>query len=366
MKIILTGGGTGGHVTPALNVAKKLLELHPDTELLFIGRHGGSENDAVKRMGLKLCELEIYGIKRSLSPSNLKRALIAIRSIGKAKKIIKDFSPDVILGTGGYVCWPVLTAGRRLGIPTAIHESNLYPGLVTRLLAKNCSAVLLNHKETSEYLKSSHNITQVGNPVSDELFRSKRVEARYKLGIRDCDKLIVSFGGSGGAENLNRAIIEMMEKYSSKVPGIKHIHATGKMYFEKYGQGFRRIDGCEIMPYINDMPTLLAASDVTISRCGAMTLSELAAAGCCSVLIPSPNVTNDHQRKNGEYLAKKKAAILIEECEASCEKLIDVVSTLLEDRNAREKYSRRISALADRGAARKICTVLSELSGEAK
>ena len=220
MKIILTGGGTGGHVTPALSVAQRLLREDPKTEILFIGRKDGKENDAVKKAGLPLFELEIYGIKRSLNLTNLKRIFKAVSAKRKAKAVIKSFSPDVVLGTGGYVCWPVLSAAKHLGIPTAIHESNTCPGLVTRVLSRRATAVLLNYGETANHLKRKKNCMTVGNPVNEELYRTRRDDARASLGLTDKSVFILSFGGSGGADVLNKSIAALMKNVSSCIKGV--------------------------------------------------------------------------------------------------------------------------------------------------
>jgi len=362
MRVLLTGGGTGGHVTPALSVAKILLSRSESTEILFIGRKGGGENSAVKKMNLRLEELEIYGIKRSISPSNLKRAFCALRAVNKAKKIINEFSPDVILGTGGYVCWPVLVAGRKLGVPTAIHESNASPGLVTRLLSKHCDAVLLNTPQTKEKLKNAKRIITVGNPISPEIYRTSRATARGALGLSCRDIFILSFGGSGGAAALNSAVLELMSKVSSKVPNVRHLHATGKAYYESLCTAAEKYPSCKIIPYIENMPIYLRAADIVISRCGAMTISELAAAECCSVLIPSPNVTGDHQRKNAEALSLCGAAIMLEEKNLMNGSLCQTVEKLIFSPSLRMLLSAKISLCKTPDAAEKIADVLAELS----
>lgn len=361
MKVLLCGGGTGGHVTPALSVAQKLLEEGNENEILFIGRKDGKENLAVKKAQIELSELEIYGIKRSLSPSNIKRLFCAIRAVKKAKRIIKAFSPDIILGTGGYVCWPTLTAGRKLGIPTAIHESNVYPGLVTRLLSRKCDAILLNKGETAKYLKGAKRVEIVGNPISSGIYRISRTQARASLGLRSNDVFILSFGGSGGADKLNSAIYELMNEVSAEQSNVFHLHATGRAYFNKWSTEHVTPGNCRIVPYIEDMPRYLKAADIVISRCGAMTLSELSAAGCCSVLIPSPNVTGDHQRKNAKSLSDSGSAILIKESELDSGRLISEVKSLVGNKDMRARLSCKISMHQTPDAQDKIIMVLKEL-----
>ena len=366
MKFLLCGGGTGGHVTPALSVAQKLKELSRDNEIHFIGRLGGRENSAVIKAGIPLSELEIYGIKRSLSFSNVKRVICAISAVKKAKKLIKSFSPDVILGTGGYVCWPVLVAGRRLGIPTAIHESNVYPGLVTRLLAKKCKAVLINKDQTRRYLGRGGRTITVGNPISSEIYRTKRADARRIIGLKSDDVFILSFGGSGGADVFNTAIYGLMREFSAQTRGVTHLHATGRAYYDKWISEKEMPNGCKVTPYIENMPRYLSAADIVITRCGAMTLSELSAAGCCSVLIPSPNVTADHQRKNARELQDSGAAIMIDEMELSDGKLISCVTRLYKTPELRRALSLKIAQHRTPKAADDIAKILCELGEDKK
>ena len=302
MRLLLCGGGTAGHIIPALAVAEELRRREPKSEILFVGREGGLENEHIKKSGFKQKTLRVYGLKRSFSLDNLTRVREAIKARGEAKKIINEFRPDVILGTGGYVCWPVISAGKRMKIPTAIHESNVYPGLTTKLLAKKCDKIMLNREETKKYLNSGISTVTVGNPIREDFEKISRKNARQKLGVSEKEILIVSFGGSIGAEVMNDVVTETMKEYTSREKDIKHIHATGRRYYEKVkGElGEANLGKCKIISYIDDMPTALMAADIVICRCGAMTLSEIAEAGVASILIPSPNVTNNHQYKNAE------------------------------------------------------------------
>ena len=203
MRIILSGGGTAGHVNPALAIAEGLKRRYPSAEILFVGRLGGNENEAIKKAGYTVRELKIHGIERRLTAKNLKNLITAIEAEHKAREIIKDFRPDVIVGTGGYVCWPVLHAAKAMNIPRAIHESNLSPGLVTRLCAKWCNSVLLNHEGTREYLKGAKNVKVIGNPIRADFGKITRAEARDSISLRDDEILILSFGGSGGSQKMS-------------------------------------------------------------------------------------------------------------------------------------------------------------------
>ena len=359
MRLLLCGGGTAGHINPAIAVAEEIKKQNPDAQILFIGREGGRENEIIKNSGLELQTIKIQGIKRSLNPENIKSVILAIRAIAKAKKIIKRFKPDVILGTGGYVCWPVITAGKSLGIPSAIHESNISPGLTTKLLAKKSDIVFLNRKETENYLPKGTKTLAVGNPLRQGFAKVSRNEAREKLKIKENETLIVSFGGSIGAEKMNEVILRIIENYSSKKDGVKHIHATGKRYYDKtrdYNK-FERF-GCKIIPFINNMAETLMAADIVISRSGAMTLSELSEVGVSAILVPSPNVTDNHQFINAKYLFDLGAADLITEENLTEETLKRAIERLKIDKNGRKKRAKNIKALSTPKSAKLIAKEL--------
>lgn len=363
MRIILCGGGTAGHVSPALAVADEIIEQDKNCSLLFIGREGGRENEAVTKAGIQLKTLKVRGLIRSIKVENLKRICEAIEARSEAKKIIKEFRPDVVLGTGGYVCWPVLSAAHALGIPTALHESNAIPGLTTRLISKKCDIIFLNHKESSKHLGRNVNCVTVGNPLRKSFSSLTRENARRKLGLKPTDIFILSFGGSGGAEKINEVLIPVVKNYSSKEPDIKHIHATGVSYYSDLPDDIKNYNkgGCQIKAYIDDMPQLLSATDIAICRCGAMTISELCQCGVCSVLIPSPNVTDNHQFENARLLQDKDAAIVIEEKNLSADNLISVINRLKSDKNGRKRRAKNIKHLSTPNAAKKIVNELKML-----
>ena len=349
MKIMFCGGGTAGHLTPAIAIAEALLKQNKNTDVLFVCRDGGSENEAVIKKGYEVETINICGFERKLSLKNAQRIFIALRAINQSKKIIKRFSPDAVIGTGGYVTFPVLRAAQKMKIPTVIHESNAFPGLVTKLLSKKCTRVLLNLKGSENEFKNKDNIRIVGNPVREDFFNNDKATARKKIGIAQNEFLISSFGGSGGSEKINNSIIALMNSHSTKSKKIRHIHSCGIKYYEKIKNENPHLiterNGCVIKPYIYDISNVILASDIIISRCGAMTLAEICAAGCASILIPSPNVTNNHQYKNAKLICDRGAAILIEESELNDRVLLDAVRKLETDSDLRKNLSKKISEL---------------------
>ena len=317
MRVLFAGGGTAGHITPALAIAERLTEENANNVTALVGREGGDENRAVISRGMKLYTLKVRGFSRKDLFGNFKTLSLTVKALGEAKKIINDFLPDIIVGTGGYVCWPILKAGMKMGIPCVIHESNIYPGLVTRLMAKRLNLTLLSAEESLKFIPKIKRWKVVGTPVSSEFFKKTRAEARKELGIKNGELFILSFGGSLGSERLNEAVIDMMNTYSEKSRNIKHVHSIGRRYFDEISKDYPDLvsgkGGCKIRPYIDNMPTHILASDIVICRAGAMTISEVCAAGAVSVLVPSPNVKDNHQFKNASALSEGGAAVLLEE-----------------------------------------------------
>lgn len=356
MKIIFTGGGTAGHINPAVSMIEEIRKQKKDADILFIGRRGGRENRILRTHHIAYEEIEVCGISRKFNLQNIKNVILALRARREAKEIIRKFSPDAVVGTGGYVSWPVISAARSLKIPTAIHESNMYPGLTTKLLARESDIVMLNNEKTKEFLPRAKQLTVVGNPLRESFLTITREGARRELGLSKNDVFIVSFGGSIGAEKLNEAVISLMRDFSEKKRNVRHIHGVGERYYKGIDKESlpRKSSGCRIVPFIENMPLYLRAADIVISRCGAMTLSEVALVGTAAILIPSPNVTDNHQYKNAKILADAGAAILIEESALTKDTLLGTVTRLYSDKTERERLGNEISRFA-RPSARAEC-----------
>lgn len=353
MKVLLCGGGTAGHVNPALAIAEAIKKEYKDSDFLFIGREGGFENQSVKKANIPQKTLKVEGLRRGLTVKNARKLLLALKAIKQAKLIISEFSPDVVVATGGYVSWPVIKAAERLRIPVVIHESNAYPGLVTRLVASKCKFVLLNHEKTAEYLKRKDNIAVIGNPIRSDFSSISRRAAREELKLNKNDCFILSFGGSIGAEKLNDVITGIMSKNIKSMPSVRHLHATGKKHFAKYRNCNLAggVSECKITPYIDDMPKKLMAADIVICRSGAITLSELAVVGVAAILIPSPNVTDNHQYKNAKLISDAGACVMIEEGELTEELLLSKIKELINDKTGRLTMAKEIKKFATKNAA---------------
>ena len=370
MKILFAGGGTAGHINPALAIADYIKLNHPDAEIYYIGTPDKLEAKLVPEKGYAFYPVRVAGFSRKLTVKgiahNINAAKLAVTSNIKAKKLLKEIKPDLVVGTGGYVSGPVLKAAQQLKIKTAIHEQNAFPGVTTKMLAPKADRVMLAMPEAEKYLKLNKKPIVTGNPIRRELLTMDKATARKILKL-DNRPLILSFGGSLGAKHLNEAICELI-KWHNPTENYYHIHATGKVGYNDMLKSLEDVklhSGIEIREYITDMDVCMAAADLVISRAGAITLGELGACGKAAVLIPSPYVAENHQYHNGMTLKNAGAAELIEEKDLTKEKLIDTVKELLANKdkiNLMEKASRE-NAIID--ANERIYKVLMDLYNEA-
>ena len=354
MRVVFTCGGTGGHINPALAVAKLLKERQPDSEILFMGAEDGMESTLIPREGFRLETVKISSFDRKLTPKgiahNVKTAVDLVGSLRKATGILKDFRPDVILGTGGYASFPALRQGAKLGIPTAVHEANAVPGLATRLVMKQVDRVLVCFEECRNQYPDPKKVVPVGMPVSEAFVFTKREQARKELGLLPEEKLIVSCWGSLGAREMNKKIARFFQIEAKEEP-YHHIHATGSygwrwmpQLLEEYGVDFSKHPKLEMREYIYNMPTLMAAADLMICRAGSSTLNEVAASGVPAIIVPSPNVTDNHQEKNARLLERRGAARVLLEKDCDGDLLYKTAKELLE---APEQLASMRSALQD-------------------
>ena len=339
MKVLFTGGGTAGHINPALAAAGYLRQKEPDAQILYVGNKGGMEERLVPQAGFEIKTVHISGFQRKLTPKNLWRnAQTVVRvftATAEAKKILQEFAPDVCVGTGGYVSGPVIREAAKLGIPCVIHESNAYPGVTTKMLAKSVKTVMLAVPDAKKYLDPKAVCTVTGNPVRGEVLAAQREESRKALGLDD-RPLVLSFGGSLGASALNRAAAYMLAQ-SAKEGKYQHIHGYGahdeKFLSEcrEFGLDLEKSPQIQVLTYIDNMPQCLSAADLVIGRAGAMTLSEIEAKAKASILIPSPHVAENHQFHNAMALVNRGAAEIIEEKDLTGELLWEKVQGILSD-----------------------------------
>lgn len=368
MKVMMCGGGTGGHVNPALSIAAAIRAANPDAEIEFVGTRKGMENDLVPRAGYKISYVKVRGFRRSLSPKNIDAAIKAFTSVITAKKILKNFKPDIVIGTGGYVSWPTVKAAKQLGIPTLIHEQNAYPGMTTRMLSHFADEICISFDESRRFFdeKVRSKLILTGNPVSTTYVT--RAEARKALGLKDDQVYILSYGGSLGAEKVNEYCFDLLSSIAGR-PDLYQTHAVGHAGYPKYSalareRGLDKADNIEILEYIYDMPLRQAAADVIVCRAGAITLAELACMGKAAVLIPSPNVTDDHQYKNASVLEKACAAVVFRESELDGAKLTESVLSLAGDPEKRRIAETNIRKFARPAAAETIAARAMELAAK--
>lgn len=368
MKIMIAAGGTGGHVNPALAVAGELKKQMPDCEIRFVGTADRIESKVVPEAGFPLDTIKISGFKRSFSgaaiKSNLKTVSQLFKSSSAVKKILRDFSPDVVVGFGGYVSGPVVRMAAKMGIPTAIHEQNAYPGVTNKALSSRVDAVMLTVAEAAKELRCKNEPIITGLPIRGELLLADPVISRAELKFDD-KPIVLSMGGSLGAQAINEAMTEVIaNKWRSG--RCNFLHATGQYglwMFDKLKE--RGVDlnskNVQVREYINDMARCLSAADLVICRAGASSLSEFEALGKPSILIPSPNVTENHQYHNAMALVDHGAAVIIEEKDLTSERLQQEIERLITDHCAREKLGENAKKLACLDATERICKVITNL-----
>lgn len=354
LKILVTGGGTGGHVFPAIAIADAIKKLRPDTEFLFVGAHGKMEMERVPKAGYDIEGLNIAGFQRSISLKNLSFPFKLLRSLWKARNIVRKFQPDVVIGTGGYASGPVMRAAQRAGIPTLIQEQNSYAGVTNKLLARKASKICVAYDHMEQFFPLDK-IVFTGNPVRSDILNleGKREEGLKYYGLDPEKKTVVVIGGSLGARTLNNAMrdnVEFFEKYD----GLQVIWQCGKFYeYEYTAMETAKLPNIECRAFIDRMDLLYAASDVVISRAGALSISELCLVGKPAILVPSPNVAEDHQTKNALALVEKGAARLVRDAEAG-EKMLQDALLILESEALAFSLSESIRQMGRPNAAEAI------------
>ena len=376
MNVIFTCGGTGGHINPAIAVANIWKERYPKDNILFIGAKDRMEEKLVPQAGYKLHTIPASGMSRGKSLQALKHNLQAVsylfQAVASCKKVIKEFKADVVVGTGGYASFPALWAASQLGIPTCVHEANAMPGLTTRMIANRATRVLTCFPESAKYYKHPEKVEVVGMPVRKEFILTRKETARKELGL-DERPLIVSAFGSQGAEAMNRVMAELFALEKEAGYPFRHIHAIGRYgvewmpdYVKQQGVDLAENKGISMQEYIYNMPTMMAAADIFISRAGASSCNEIAASGTPCILIPSPNVTDNHQEKNARALSDQGAAILVLEKDCTAEVLMEHITALLHDGEAYGKMERALQKMCVIDSAERLCDIIYELGSGKK
>lgn len=372
MRAIFTCGGTAGHINPAISVAKLLQARRPDAEILFVGAEDGMENKLVPREGFRLETLKISNYQRKLTPKGIWHNLVTLKnlhgSLKKADRILKEFRPDVIVGTGGYASYPMLKQGAKRGVPTAVHEANAMPGLTTRMVADTAARIMVCFPESRDYYKNPERVQVVGMPVREDFLYTKRADARRALGLGD-EPLVISAWGSLGAREMNRMITDFMLLEVQNGCPWRHIHATGSYgwrwmpdWAKEHGLDLEAHPQLEMREYIYNMPQLMAAADLIITRAGASTLNEIQAAGTPCIIVPSPNVTDNHQEKNARVLERHKAAVVLTEPGLTAQALYDAADALLRDAPRRESMRSALHEMAVVDSAERICQTVLDLA----
>lgn len=363
-RVIISGGGTGGHIFPAISIANALRKIDPDVDILFVGAEGRMEMEKIPAAGFRIIGLPVAGLHRSLTLKNIKVLIKLFKSLRIAKKVIKEFNPDVVVGVGGYASGPVLRQAGRMGIPTLIQEQNSYAGVTNKLLAKKASAICVAYDGMDKYFPAGK-IIKTGNPVRQNFDKLKGLEdeAFSFFNLKKEFPVVLVLGGSLGAGSINKSLSENINKL--KDSDCQWLWQTGKHYFENV-KALVSVSFCEnisVHGFINRMDYAYAAADVILSRAGAGTISELCLVGKPVILIPSPNVAEDHQTKNARALSEKDAAVLISDDNA-IQSLVDEVIRLISDKKKRDKLSENILKMADRDADIRIAEEVLKLAGK--
>ena len=371
MNLIFTCGGTAGHINPAIAVAKMMQQRYPDAKILFIGATGHMEEKLVPQAGFEVKCLPGSGLSRKLNLAGIKKNLYAVKcvldAVKECKRTFREFKPDAVIGTGGYASFPALYAAQSLGIPTCVHEANAVPGVTTKMAANKASQVLVAFEESVQYYKHPEKVEVVGMPVRQEFLHTTRQQAREELGLSG--HVVVSAFGSQGAKVMNETMADMMALEQKANFPFHHIHATGsfgKEWMPKRvkdnGVAYETVSALDIREYIYNMPTVMAAADVIIGRAGSATCNEIAASGTPCILIPSPNVTNNHQEKNARVLEEGGGAVVVLEKDCTPEKMYELVTGLLADETRREEMSRNLRTMVHLNSTERICDIVEELS----
>ena len=368
MKVLMSGGGTAGHINPAIAIADTIRKNIPEAEILFVGTPGGMEAKLVPQAGFDYVSMPVAGFQRKLTLNNIKRNCEALGHLmlsgRRSARIIRNFAPDIAIGTGGYVCGPVLRKAAQMGVPVLVHEANAFPGMTVKMLAHHCDCVMLAVEDAKKRISADTEFVITGNPVRAEVLEYDRERARKELRI-DERPLIVSFGGSLGARTINESMIDLLVR-SAGDGKYQHIHGYGKFggfvldELKERGVDLKNCSNLDVREYISDMPRVMAAADLVICRSGAMALTEIQALGKAAILIPSPNVAENHQYYNAMAMVNRGAAEIIVEKDITPELLMEKADKLAGDSRKLAKMSARAKKMAILDSRERIFKVICD------
>ncbi|MCT4605364.1 MAG: undecaprenyldiphospho-muramoylpentapeptide beta-N-acetylglucosaminyltransferase [Marinisporobacter sp.] len=364
MKVLISGGGTGGHIYPAIAIANKIREEIKGVQIVFVGTKKGLESELVPKAGYKLETITVSGFKRKLSIDTLTSIKDLFIGIKDAAKIIKKFKPDLVIGTGGYVCGPVVFIASLLNIKTVIHEQNVIPGMTNKILGKFVNKILVSFEESKEYF-SSNKIVVTGNPVRKDFIDVNKKACRRALRIDPDDFVVMAFGGSRGAKKINETMAKVIRNFNGQ-KDIRLILVTGSTHYEAVlnminKKNFKMRENIKVMEYVHDMAKYMGASDLVICRAGAITLAEVTAMGLPTILIPSPYVANNHQEFNAKVLEKNGASVLLTENELTDQKIIRLLNAFLSDKKSLKEMEVKSKELSKPNATDMIYTNILNL-----
>lgn len=361
MRVVVSGGGTGGHIYPALSLINEIKKQDAHAEILYIGTERGLESDIIPREGIPFETIHISGFQRKLSVENVKTIIRFFKGTSRAKRLLKSFKPDVVIGTGGYVCGPVVYAAAKLKIPTVIHEQNSVPGLTNKFLSRYVDQVAICFEEAKRYFPEKK-VVFTGNPRASEVVNVHPDTAKRSLDLDPLKKTVLIVGGSRGARPINEAFHSVINEFAEK--DYQVVYVTGAVHFDSVMEAVkdRQPSNVIIKPFIHNMPDVLSAVDVIVARAGATTLAEITSLGLPSILIPSPYVTNNHQEKNADALGSQGAALVRKEQEMSGQQLLEDIDSILAAEGKWEEMHQSARKLGVPEAALNVYRVLANVS----
>lgn len=366
MKVLITGGGTGGHINPALAIAQKVKSENPSDAVLYVGSRNSLESELIPKEGFEFKAVTAKYLKRKITFDNIKTLFASAKGLMESFKIINEFKPDIVVGTGGYVCGPVVLAAYLKKIPTMILEQNVYPGITNKMLSRISDRIGISFEEARQYFPQSarEKLIMTGNPVRKDIITTDRRKSRTRYNLKPEDVFIYSFGGSGGQISLNEAIIGVIKKYNGS-SNVKILHVTGRKHYDSFmeelNKSIKPEKNIEIKDYMYEAPLALSASDIVIGSAGAITIAEITAIGVPSILIPKTYTAENHQEYNARALEKEGAALVILEKDLSDKTLLKSIEEIIENKGRLKTMSLNSKRLGSSDVENKIYTIMTDL-----